>query len=137
MNHCDKSGNGYAWLDLDAGFCSILGYDCKIGQCDSTYISDLTLNPNSRCVAQTDMPKNGCPRVQRFSNDKYLYQGKKMGNSTNNNAGKMNSNLKQVAGFFPAMDCEQHWECNDNDPNTLDTCNFEKRVCVFTPRSLG
>lgn len=76
-------------------------------------------------------------RVQRFSNPDGNWQGKPIGDSYNNVARTFSENLKQAASFFPAMDCQQDSDCDDNDTSTENTCNRSNGVCVFTPGSSG
>ena len=110
----DNNLYNYGYRDPNAAYMTILSYSCKIGQCDN-------------------MPKNGCPRIQRFSNSdpSYTYNGKPIGNSKNDNARQFNSQRSLVASFYPAMDCQSNSECNDGDSTTVDTCNTATRVCVF------
>lgn len=106
----------YGFRDPNAEFRTMLSYDCKMAQCDL-------------------MPKDGCPRIQRFSNSNtaYTYNGKPIGNSRSDNAKQLNDVRALVASFFPAMNCQSDNECNDSNSNTTDICNTAKRVCVFTP----
>ena len=112
-NQCNTTGFRYGYRAPDATFRSILAYDCATAQCDN-------------------MPKNGCPRVQRFSNTQFLYNGKPMGNQNNNNAQQWNNIRATVASHYPAMNCNSNSQCNDNDAATVDTCNVASAVCVFT-----
>ena len=104
----------YGYRHPKAEYMTILSYGCKVGQCDN-------------------MPKNGCPRIQRFSNSNpaYTYNGKPIGDARSDNARQFNSQRALVASFYPAMDCQSNSECNDGDSTTVDTCNTAKRVCVF------
>jgi peptidyl-Asp metalloendopeptidase len=104
----------FGYRDPKAEFRTILSYDCTTGECDI-------------------MPKSGCNRIQRFSNSNpaYKYNGKAIGNAQSDNAKQFNSERARVASFFPAMDCQNDSECNDNDSTTRDTCNIATRVCVF------
>jgi hypothetical protein len=104
----------YGYRAPDATFRSIMAYECKTTECDK-------------------MPKTGCTRVQRFSNTQFLYNGKPMGNTLNDNAKHFNSLRSVVASHYPAMNCNSNSQCNDNDATTYDTCNTAKAVCVFTP----
>lgn len=79
-------------------------------------------------------PQSSCPRVQRFSNRSFHYQGKKIGDANNDNVRTINSNLATIAGYFPAMNCRRNSDCNDNDSSTVDTC-VENNVCRFEPRT--
>lgn len=112
----DTTTFNYGYRDPSADFRTILAYDCKMGECDS-------------------MPKNGCTRVQRFSNSdsKYTYNGKPIGDSRRDNAKQINNVRALVAGYFPAMNCRVDSECNDRNSTTTDTCNTANGVCVFTP----
>ena len=119
VGSCSQAdANNYGYRDPNAEFMTILSYSCKIGQCDN-------------------MPKNGCPRIQRFSNSNpsYMYNGKPIGNAKSDNARQFNIQRSVVASFYPAMDCQSNSECNDGDSNTIDTCDFSRRVCVFTALS--
>ena len=107
----------YGYRDPDASFCSILAYECVIGECDN-------------------MPKNDCPRVLRFSNTQFLFDGKAMGNQYNDNAMQWNNERAVIASFYPAMNCTMNNQCNDKDASTIDTCDVTKAVCVFTPMAL-
>lgn len=113
---CGETTYNFGYRDPNAGFRSILAYDCSVGQCDN-------------------MPKNGCPRVQRFSNLNSLYSGLPIGSATENNARQINERRSAVASFYPAMNCQRDGECNDDDSTTADTCDLANAVCVFTAAS--
>jgi peptidyl-Asp metalloendopeptidase len=113
LNACGSPGYNYGYNNPKAAFRSIMAYDCKIGQCDN-------------------MPKNGCPRVQRFSSPNILYNGSAIGSATEDNARMINERLATVAAFYPAMNCKSNADCNDRNPITVDTCNTNISVCVFT-----
>ena len=104
----------YGYRDPKAEYMTILSYSCKVGQCDN-------------------MPKNGCTRIQRFSNSNpsYTYNGKPIGDAKSDNAKQFNNQRSLVASFYPAMDCICNSECNDGDSTTVDTCNIAKSVCVL------
>ena len=114
----EASTFNYGYRDPNAEFRTILSYDCKKAECDN-------------------MPKDGCTRIQRFSNSDsaYTYNGKSIGDAKRDNAKQVNSVRARVAAFFPAMNCQSDIECNDRDSETTDTCNTANRVCVFTPGS--
>jgi hypothetical protein len=107
----------YGYIQPNAEFRTIMSYDCKMGQCDN-------------------MPKDGCNRVQRFSNSNpaYTFNGKPIGDNSRDNARQFNSKRSLVASFYPAMNCKINAECNDGDASTVDTCNTATSVCVFTPK---
>lgn len=113
---CTASASNYGYRDPAAEFRTILAYNCAMSQCDN-------------------MPKDGCSRIQRFSNanSAYTFNGKATGNAGSDNVKEFNKHRTLVASFFPAMDCQSNSECNDGDSKTADTCNTVKRVCVFTP----
>jgi hypothetical protein len=77
---CADSDYNYGYRDPSAGFHSILGYDCKSGQCDNN-------------------PGGGCPRVQRFSNDEFLYNDKSIGSAVVDNARMINEVRATVAAY--------------------------------------
>jgi hypothetical protein len=106
----------YGYRHPSAEYRTILSYDCKMGECDS-------------------MPKDGCPRIQRFSNSdsRYTYNGKPIGNAKSDNAKVFNQFRTRVAAYFPAMNCLSDTECNDENVDTTDTCNVANGACVFTP----
>jgi hypothetical protein len=80
-NACSSTNDyNYGWRDPDARFRSILTNDCVIGQCDN-------------------MPKNGCPRVQRFSNMHSFYNDRAMGSPEHNNAKQMNEVATIIANY--------------------------------------
>lgn len=112
-NHCDRSGYKYGYKDPDADFRTIMSYDCRANKCDN-------------------LPKNNCQRIQRFSNTVHSYNGKAAGDENNNVARLINERAAKAAAYFPAMDCEADSECDDENPDTYDTCNTESRVCVFS-----
>jgi Metallo-peptidase family M12 len=119
-NSCSSTTTfNYGYINPNAEFRTILSYDCKVGQCDK-------------------MPKNGCARIQRFSNSNtaYTYLSKPIGDTTRDNARQINNNRALVASYFPAMNCQSNIECNDNDLSTVDTCNTINSVCVFTPATI-
>lgn len=78
---CTSSNHNFGWRDPQASFRSILAYNCVSGQCDN----------NSG---------GGCPRVMRFSNPTFPYNGSPIGNSQNNNAKVLNDNSAVVAGYY-------------------------------------
>ena len=82
-NACSKADYNYGYRDKQAQFRSILAYNCETGQCDG-------------------ISKKNCPRVQRFSNNEFLYEGKAMGNSRTDNARQMNNVKDTVAGYYTA-----------------------------------
>jgi hypothetical protein len=115
VGSCSEANTfNYGYRDPNAAYMTILSYSCKVGQCDN-------------------MPKDGCPRIQRFSNSNpsYTYNGKPIGDAKSDNARQFNSQRSLVASFYPAMDCLRNSECNDGDSITVDTCNTAKGVCVF------
>jgi hypothetical protein len=117
VNKCSETTTfNYGYRDPSAGFRTILSYDCRMGQCDA-------------------MPKNGCTRIQRFSNSNpaYKYNNKVIGDARRDNARQANNVRASVAAYFPSMNCQSNTECNDNNPNTVDTCNVATRVCIFSP----
>lgn len=81
-NACSSSAYNYGWRDPNARFRSILAYNCVSGQCDSN-------------------AGGGCPRVQRFSNTKSLFNGSPIGSAQHNNARRINDVKAVVAGYFP------------------------------------
>jgi hypothetical protein len=88
---CASSAYNYGFRDPSAGFRSILSYNCKSGQCDGN-------------------AGGGCTRVQRFSNDEFLYEGKAIGSALHDNARKINEVRATVAAYrTPA---------NTNPPST-------------------
>lgn len=115
-NACNTSGFNYGYRAPDASFRTILAYNCATPQCDNIPVTE-----------------NGCPRVQRFSNTRFRFQGKPAGDQFNDNAKQWNDNRATVAAFYPAMNCTSNIQCNDNNGATIDTCNVATAVCVFTP----
>ena len=79
-NACASSASNYGWRDPSGGFRSILAYNCATGQCDN-------------------ITTTGCPRVQRFSNNAYLYNGKAMGSPQHDNASQINSVKSLIAAY--------------------------------------
>lgn len=112
---CTAPGYNYGYRDPNAGFRSILAYDCVTGQCDNMPLSF------------------GCTRIQAFSNTAFVYGGKAIGSSKHNNALQFNNLRAKIAAHFPAMNCQSDSQCNDNNVRTTDTCNVAQAVCVFTP----
>jgi len=96
---CSSTGYHFGYRDPDAGFRSILAYSCTKGQCDNN--------------------KGGgsCTRVQRFSNDEFLYNGKAIGNSRADNA-------RQHSDVFAAVSA--YYECKDSSTNTPTTSGQTK-----------
>jgi len=78
----DNQNYYYGYRNPDGQFRSIMAYGCKTGQCDNN-------------------KKNGCTRVQRFSNPNFKYQGKAIGDAGNDCARKLNEVRGIVAGYFP------------------------------------
>ena len=83
-NDCTSTASNYGWRDPSAEFRSILSYDCKTGQCDN-------------------MPKDSCPRVQRFSNTINLYNEKAMGSPQHDNASNINNVKATIAQYRTVM----------------------------------
>ena len=112
----EKNTFNYGYRDPNADFRTILSYDCERNGCDN-------------------LPKDGCDRIQRFSNSnpQYKYNGKIIGNAQADNARQFNKEKGTVASFYPAMDCQSDSECDDRDSSTVDSCNRDNRVCVFSP----
>jgi Metallo-peptidase family M12B Reprolysin-like len=116
-NNCSTTTTyNYGYRDPNAEFRTIMSYGCTTGQCDN-------------------MPKNDCDVLQRFSNSKvaYTYNGKPIGNAICDNARQFNEQRALVASFYPAMNCQSNTDCNDKNSKTVDTCNTEAKICVFTP----
>jgi len=81
-NACsDGSTYRYGYRDPNANFRSILAYNCNSGQCDANV-------------------GGGCTRVQRFSNDEFLYQNNAIGNAQNDNARRINDVRATVAAYY-------------------------------------
>ena len=115
QNQCNAKEYNYGYRDPDAEFRTIMAYGCRKDQCDN-------------------MPKNGCPQIQRFSSSSGRYNGKKVGNDETNAVRALNENVKEAASYFPAMDCQRNADCDDDDRSTNDTCNRSTGVCVFTKK---
>jgi len=77
----DTSAFNYGWRDPATDFRSILAYGCG----------------NNRCSYEST---GGCTRVQRFSNDEFLYNSKAIGSATADNARHINGKVVEVAGYF-------------------------------------
>jgi len=82
----DLTNFNYGFRDPSANFRSILAYNCASGQCDGN-------------------AGGGCSRVQRFSNDEYLYNSQPIGSASEDNARKINEVAATVAGYYPCMEC--------------------------------
>jgi len=80
-NACSKTASNYGYRDPAGQFRSIMGYNCRTGQCDQ-------------------IAKSGCPRVQRVSNPDITYLGKPIGTKTANNAKRINDVRKIVAQYY-------------------------------------
>mmetsp|Transcript_32782 Transcript_32782/g.57231 ORF Transcript_32782/g.57231 Transcript_32782/m.57231 type:complete len:556 (+) Transcript_32782:3-1670(+) len=81
---CSTNNFNYGWRDPQAGFRSILAYNCG----------------NKLCSNLGEVNNGGCTRVQRFSNDEFLYNGKAIGSAIVDNARHINSVVDSVAGYF-------------------------------------
>jgi len=93
-NTCGTSSYSYGFRDPAGGFRSILAYNCRTGQCDN----------NS---------SNSCTRVQRFSNDEFLYNGLPIGNAQTDNA-------RQHSDVFAMV--SQYYQCTpENNPTEYPT----------------
>ena len=79
---CGGSGYNYGYREPNSEFRSILAYACN----DS---SDCDLTSTS----------GSCPRVQRFSNDEFTYNGKAIGNANADNARTINNNRVTVSNY--------------------------------------
>jgi len=78
---CSRTASNYGYRDPDGQFRSIMGYNCRTGQCDQ-------------------IKKSGCTRVQRVSNPNIKYQGKAIGTATANNAKRINDVRTIVAQYY-------------------------------------
>mmetsp|Transcript_32860 Transcript_32860/g.80619 ORF Transcript_32860/g.80619 Transcript_32860/m.80619 type:complete len:947 (+) Transcript_32860:146-2986(+) len=103
---CTASGYNYGYRAPTAAWRTILAYNCAPGQCDN-------------------MPKSGCPRIQRFSTPRVNYGGLPLGTAANDNARKMNDGGALVSNYFPsaAPQCVTNSDCNDGNTCTTDTCD--------------
>jgi len=101
-NQCSTTNYNYGYRDPDAGFRSILAYNCRTNQCDYN--------------------KGGgsCTRVQRFSNDEFLYNGKAIGNSEADNA-------RQHSDVFATV--STYYDCKGSSPTAQPTQSPTK-LCV-------
>jgi len=106
-NACNTNAYNYGYRNPQAEFRSILAYYCKSGQCDN--------NVN-----------RFCPRIQRFSNPNYKFNGKAVGSTMADNARHINEVKAIVAAFYPTVFCTSDADCDDDDICTIDTCNAEK-----------
>ncbi len=81
---CDSTKFHYGYRDPEARFRTILAYDSVTDQCDNN-------------------PGGGCPRIQRFSNDDdaHSWNGLPAGDTSNNNARKINRIKSTVALYLP------------------------------------
>ena len=122
-NTCGSSDTNYGWRDPSAGFRSILAYNCVTGQCDN-------------------MPTTGCPRVQRFSNNVYLYNGKAMGSPLHDNASQINSVKSIVAAYrtavvgvpaptSPQVCCNNILHVSAAPPSVVSSCFFVPHIMCF------
>lgn len=84
-NACSTTNYNYGWRDPQARFRSVLAYNCVRGQCDNN-------------------AGGGCTRVQRFSNDQFLYNGLPMGNIHTDNARQINDVKARVASYFTSKE---------------------------------
>ena len=83
-NSCGGSGYNYGYRDPQSELRSIMGYSCANGGCDISNVKS-------------------CPRVPRFSNIEYNYNGKAIGKSDANNAKVLNDNRVIVANYRPTV----------------------------------
>ena len=82
-NACGTTDFNYGYRDPQAGFRTILAYNCQMGQCDS-------------------MPKSGCSRTQRFSNPNQITStGSPWGATNANNVQHINNVAAAVSGWYP------------------------------------
>jgi len=95
---CSSTAYSFGYRDPQASFRSILAYSCMSGQCDNN-------------------DGGGCTRVQRFSNDEFLYNGKAIGNSRADNA-------RQHSDVFAAVSA--YYECKDSSTDTPTTSGQTK-----------
>ena len=78
---CYDGGYNYGYRDPNANFRTILAYNCQAGQCD-------------RNVG------GGCPRIPRYSNPNFSYNGLPLGSSSMDNARAINDARVEVAGYY-------------------------------------
>ena len=96
-----SGGYNYGYRDPDALFRTIMGYNCRTGQCDN-------LNGNS------------CSRVQRFSTSdtSIKYSNKALGTPAHDNARKLNEVKLEVSNYFTRpvpVPCSSAAECTAYD----------------------
>ena len=109
---CSSSAYNFGYRDPQAGFRSMLAYNCNPGQCDNS-------------------PGGGCTRVQRISNPNFEYNGLPIGNALSDNARVINEVKAEIAAYRALVpECAADSECDDNDPCTTDVCDG---VCVNDP----
>jgi len=82
-NACDNEKRyHFGYRDPEARFRTILAYKCRSGQCDNNL-------------------GGGCPRIQRFSNPTYDFDGLPVGTTLADNARKINKVKSTVALYYP------------------------------------
>jgi len=82
-NACDSTDYRFGYKNPNSEFRSILAYPCSYPFCDGTVGSA------------------SCPRVQMFSNNKFKYQNKIIGDDENNNARRIIEKITTVAAYYP------------------------------------
>jgi hypothetical protein len=97
----DREYYNYGYRDSNSEFRTITAGSCLVGQCDNVTIMD------------------GCDRVQRFSSNETLYNGKIVGDDRIDNAKVLNDARAIVASFYPAMGCVSDQHCDDQIDTTL------------------
>jgi len=84
LNSCWTSKYHYGFRDPAGRFRTILATDCRTGQCDK----------NS---------SNSCTRVQRFSNDEFLYNGSPIGGESVDNARQHSDVFATVSAYYQCI----------------------------------
>jgi len=107
---CSSTSSNYGYRDPAGQFRSIMGYNCRTGQCDQ-------------------IKKNGCPRVQRVSNPAITYQGKAMGTATANNAKRINDVRKIVAQYYDSAARQSGYFLADGGTSCDQACQKKGEMC--------
>lgn len=82
MRQCGQPGYSYGFQDISANVRSIMSLQC-----------------NNDCSGRT----GSCTRVLQFSSPDYDYQGKRLGDSTHNNALHIRQNIRTAANAFQSV----------------------------------
>ena len=98
------SGYNYGFRGETSAYRSILAYNCKNTQCDNN-------------------PYTSCTRLPFFSNPNLTFDGKDMGNTSTDNARKINENAQGIANLLATVSSFQPTDAPTTPAVSPNRCN--------------